>query len=500
MKIIDIGICVNNIDPKGMGRIRCIRYNDYIGEKEKSLTYEEWDDQDPFIASPFLPTNINLIPEKGQAVKIINYNTEKETVNQEYIAGPFSTMFDFNGQTFSQQIENTTYGVSVKHKQDIRKSSGQFINPKAENAFAKETDYGVYGKFGSDIIFTENGLQLRGGKLLSKDAASSKNKEVMLDHPLMSKKSSKVILKKFPKKMTLDKKEQEKTTTLSSDLKAIIEYSVDSLSNPSVVNFYVYKITNSIGQTYKTNNFTEHTPLVTSTLKLINTDNTTVTPTFTLSVTSIDDVYKGIRNSLYDIHENSLKEINSLYSDEDLHPFFFRPSNDFFNLVPLNDTEKNNKTTILNNINLRRVGPSSGLIWSKSNANPPVVVKKVIEDFLKIHSDSPEQTFSTVVSDVIYFLSTDSNEVDKKISFDDLDKYDYTQEDYMLKIDPNTYSSVRGENLIKVLYAIVDVIYTHKHNINKPINGQTDYKEGERLTELIKSLENDILNKSIRIN
>lgn len=500
MKIIDIGICVNNIDPKGMGRIRSIRYNDYIGEKEKSLNYEEWSDRDPFIASPFLPTNINLIPEVGQAVKIINYNTEKETVNQEYIAGPFSTMFDFNGQTFSQQIENTSYGIAVKHKQDIRKNNGQYINPKSENTFAKETDYGVYGKFGSDIIFTENGLQLRGGKLLSKEAASVKNKETMLDYPLMSKKSSKISLKKFSNKMTLDKKEYDKSITSVAELKTIVEYSVDNLVSPTVVNFYVYKITKSYGQTYKTNNFTEHTPLVLSTLKLINTDNTTTTPTFTLNVTSIDEVYKGVRNNLFDIHDKSLKEINSVYSDEDLHPFFFRPSIDFINLIPTNDTEKENKTKILNNIHLRRVGPSSGLIWSKTNATPPIKTKKIIEDFLKINPDSPEHTFATVTSDMIYFLSTDSNEVDKKIPFEDLDKYEYTQDDYMLKIDPNTYSLVRGENLVKLLYSIIDVIFTHKHNINKSINGQPDYKEGERLKELVKSLENDILNKSIRIN
>ena len=39
MKIIDIAICVDNIDPKGMGRIRCVRYNDYVGEKENSTKY-----------------------------------------------------------------------------------------------------------------------------------------------------------------------------------------------------------------------------------------------------------------------------------------------------------------------------------------------------------------------------------------------------------------------------------------------------------------------------
>ena len=85
MKIIDIAICVDNIDPKGMGRIRCVRYNDYVGEKENSTKYEKWSQDDPFIASPFLPNNINFVPENGQSVKLLNYNTDNENINLEYV-------------------------------------------------------------------------------------------------------------------------------------------------------------------------------------------------------------------------------------------------------------------------------------------------------------------------------------------------------------------------------------------------------------------------------
>ena len=56
MKLIDIGICIDNNDPKGLGRIRCIRYSSYTGEVEKALDYNPWDDKDLFTASPFLPT------------------------------------------------------------------------------------------------------------------------------------------------------------------------------------------------------------------------------------------------------------------------------------------------------------------------------------------------------------------------------------------------------------------------------------------------------------
>ena len=106
MKIIDIAICIDNNDPKGIGRIRAVRYSSYTGELEKAFDYDAWDDKDLFTAIPFLPTNLNFIPEKGQAVKIINYDTKKDTVNIEYIiiCELFIFLIEFN-ITFSVGIQ-----------------------------------------------------------------------------------------------------------------------------------------------------------------------------------------------------------------------------------------------------------------------------------------------------------------------------------------------------------------------------------------------------------
>ena len=53
MKIIDIGKCIDNKDPLGIGRIRVSRHNEYTGQKEKALDYEPWDDKDLFVANEF---------------------------------------------------------------------------------------------------------------------------------------------------------------------------------------------------------------------------------------------------------------------------------------------------------------------------------------------------------------------------------------------------------------------------------------------------------------
>lgn len=501
-RLIEIAICVNNIDPKGIGRIRCVRYNDYVSQKEKGLTYTEWDDRDSFIASPFLPTNINYIPEIGQAVKVLNFTVENEAVNQEYIAGPFTTMFDYHGQTYAQQLENLTYGVWIQHKPDIREKSGEYIKGKTENAFAKERDYGLYGKFGSDIIFTENGLQLRGGKLIPKENLNAGQKEKMITFPLMSEKNASLYLKKFPQKASIQNVRTIETKSDVGDLKAILEYEVDDLTTPTVINFYVYKVIDNSGPTFKTNFFNDSTQYVASSVKLLNTDNSTSTPTHTVSVSNVSDVPIIIRDVLFKIHEFDLKKLNNLLPGDDLHPFYFKPSEDFKKLV-------GDKTNIIEKVKLSNAGPGpgSGLVWSKLRFKPQVREIVKVDKKLKFDSNPSEQTFSALKSDKIYLISTDANEGNppcntcgNSIDFNSLNKYELSQEDYVEKIDPNTYAIVRGENLLRFLRQLVVVMFTHSHNINKSIEGQPDYAQGAILREMLKTLETDLLNKSIRVN
>lgn len=516
MKIIDIGICIDNVDPKGMGRIRCVRYSDYVGEKEKALTYEAWSKNDLFVAIPFLPTNINFIPEINQAVKILNYNTDKSNTNQEYIAGPFTTMFDYNSQTFSQQIDNTTYGNANKERENVVDTNDNYIDKKTEGSFAKKTDYGIYGKFGSDIIFTENGLQLRGGKLLSKGAASAANRKKMLTYPIMGKRpAATLMLKKFPKKMILEEKKRTKIDTEVKDIKYILEYQIDKLTDTTKVDFFLYKVLKNLGQVTKTSFFNERTPLPTSVIKLVNTDSTDSTPTFTINITTdnVNFVHSEINNIFYTIIDKGLKGLLKTFGDlflqlsngdlpnegEDF-PLYFRPSVKFIEMKPINTTEETFKETILSKVKVFNLGPKSGLAWSQTQLNPPVKKQVIKTTQLKTINASPEQTFASLKSDMLFLLSTDTNETEKSVNFGILDKYEYTQEDYVKNIEPNTYSTVRGENLLRLLYQLVAVIFKHEHNVVGPMVQNSEFEEYMQLLELLKSIENDLLNKSIRIN
>lgn len=504
MKIIDIGICVDNIDPLCQGRIRVARYNDIRGAVEKTTKYEFWDDNDPFLALPFLPVNLNFIPEIGQSCKIINYSSDKELINKEYLAGPFTTSYDFNSQTFSQQLTDTTYGVPIQKKTAIRDSDGKYIRLKAENSFAKEKDFAIYGKNNSDVLFTENGLVIRGGKLLSKEAASIANKETLLETPLMASKSSRMYFKKFPKKMTLERVPKTIEKVENGKLKFIIEYYLNDLTTPTELRVFVYKVTSTVGATFDTNYFTESTSLSLGGLKLLNDDGTQTTPTIVFTgFTNTEEAAFDMNDFLRTLHNIDISEYNSEYKKDidnsDMHPFYFRPIHNL--MIPINYTESENLNTFLNTVGLSGTNSANGLVWSRDNVAPPLKKETIIEDKLIIDKNSPEQTFSTVVSDKIYFLSTDTNTVANIIPFEQFDKYEFSQQNYIQYIDPTgyTYSTVRGEKLVEVLRCIKNVMFTHKHNINDSVKNPVD-KDGLELVRLIDSIENDILNKSIRIN
>lgn len=503
MKIIDIGICIDNNDPKGIGRIRCVRYSDYISEKERAISYEPFSDKDPFVAIPFLPNNINFIPEVEQSVKLINYNNETEHVNTEYIAGPFTTTHDFNGQTFSQQLTDTTYGVPFKDIPNIFNENGTYVDPVTKSSLANKNDFAIYGKYGSDVLFTENGLQLRGGKLLSKENKKNK-KGKLISFPIMGKKSSTLILKKFPQKFVLSKIEDKKIIDQIKDISLIVEYDYVVSGNSYIVNFYVYDVIKSFGDTLKTNFFNETVPIPFNAVKLINVENDDFTPTHVVTVNNKNFVSSAIRDFLYTLHDGGLKKINREYkkhrkSENFIHPFYFRPTLSLNNSV-FSEEDKKNRNEIFNNVRFfNEIGPKSGLVWSLTEPIQKPKVEDIEREVLKVENDGTEQSFSTLKSDKIFLLSTDVNETNKTIDFTSLDDYDMTQEDYLKKIEPNTFSTVRGENLIEIIRSMANVLFNHRHNLTKPMV-KIGYNEYDQLVEQLKNMENNILNKSVKIN
>jgi hypothetical protein len=132
--------------------------------------------------------------------------------------------------------------------------------------------------------------------------------------------------------------------------------------------------------------------------------------------------------------------------------------------------------------------------------DPEVIPNVEIKKKPFINNNSPEQTFGAVLSDKIYLLSTDNKLVTPgtPISFETLNSYELEQEEYILKVEPNTYSTIRGEKLTLFLKSFYTAFVSHIHNPCKPFE-QSD-PNFTVLKKLFETLDNDLLNKSIRIN
>jgi hypothetical protein len=501
MKIIDNAICVNNEDPKGIGRIRYRPYGSYMSEIEGSVKYEEWDEKDPFIALPFLPLHINVLPQKQQSVKILKYDTDKDTQNVEYVSGPFASPHNLQDQTFIQQNRDTTYGgVIVKNIKDIKSKDGKLIKSDSNGTTLKPTDIGIKGNYGSDIIFSENGVQIRGGYLRDRNNG---DKQENLSFPIMSKKIGRFTMKKFGKSMGLKPEIENQTSIPFQQLKYIVEYDVNDINDPTILNLFFYRVKETYGNVFNTNVFDINTDITTNEIKtkvkLINTGNTETGSTITIvSDGTIEGAYINIRSILYKFYENKLDlskydYFNDTSLNVNVFPFYFRPTDNF---------RKTNSTltTLTSNVTIRSKS-GYGLIYSYIDIDPKPIDKKVTVNKLKELSNSSEQTFSLLSADKIFLTSTSPNGTDKikTINFNELDKYELTQEDYVNKIDPNTYSLVRGEILLDIIKAFYGALDSHIHQINgKPIVGSDNKRK--ILDDLMQTLEEELLNKSIRIN
>ena len=511
MKIIDIAVCVNNIDPKGIGRVRYRPYGLYLSEIEGGIQYEEWDENDPLIALPFLPAHINIIPKEKSSIKLIKYDTDKDTQNVEYVTGPFSSPHDYGSESFTSQNKYTTYGgVIVTDRKDVRTKTGKPISPLTEGSLTKLDDISINGNYGSEVILTENGVQIRGGSLINKEAGNnSKFKQSLSDYPQVAKKMGKLSLKKFPHTMQLVNETEIISKQVVSKMKYIVEFDVDSFTSPTKIDLFVYRVMDEYGSKFSTNNFNQNTIIDRTDgkiVKLINTDNSLTTPTVSKPITGttntekIKSVYVNLRILLQSIDMKGLGSLDPEYESVYCHPFYYRPTPTFLTTIPSSPQGITNKTTIVEKLQVRNRKGDNGLVYSMKSLQAPFIdeKKKVLK--LKHLKDAGEQSFASMSSDKMYLLSTSPNVGTnvESINFNELSEYELTQEDYIKLIDPKTYATVRGENLYNILVAFKNLIDSHVHNINKPLEkGDPNWS---KLDELMSTLRNDLLNDSIRIN
>lgn len=513
MKIIDVGTVIDILDPQGIGRIRYFSFDDNIATKQRAYTGPAWDKSDPTVALPFLPTHINIIPEVKGAVKIIKHIAETDGLtNQEYIPGPFTTSHDFPSQSFSSQLTYTSYGVGSTPKPDIKSFSGSklsfednYVEAKSVGTMAKLGDIAINGNYGSDLLLTEGGAQLRAGKFISKETRSKTIKEKLSIYPYRGRKEAKLSLKKYPYTAELFTETTFVDKIGRMDLKHIVEYDLNDFESPTGVTMTIYEVITGEGDKYKTDIFNQETTNFGANIKLIYQDE--------IEVDSIEEAYAEVRTFIANLDNEKMNVISATLPNKTAHPFYFRPvvsPNSLVRRETPTNLGKANKVKFLENI-VVKPRKNYGLFFDETSADPVISKLKKTNQYVRnknivydakgkiLREDYIEQSIGSVMADKFFILSTETNGGSgKSVDFPNLNKYELDQFDYIERIEPNTWSSVRGEKLIEILELMVEMLLEHRHGIGTTPAWPQALKD--KIRDLKTKMPNDMVNKSIRIN
>ena len=493
-QIITIGVVVNVNDPRGFGRIRARDITETDSTRANAIPdWEQWSKNDPFVYSPFLPNHINIVPKVQQAVKLIRYDNEKDLQNQEYVPGPYTTPHDFKEQDQESQISETTFGARAKKTPAIKSFASNkkiyddnFIRAESVGSLPRVSDIALSGNYGSDVILTEHGVNIRAGKFIDRFIDNLALKDDLKYYPTYSRKNARLSLKKFPETLRLDSKEITDAVVTRTDIKHVLEYDLDSISNPTQITINLYRINKAEGDKYKTDVFNIDSELGQQTSELIYTESTTLQDTGN----KLQEAYILIREFIAKLDREKLNIIDTTLQDNFAHPFYYRP-------LPSLRSQAGASSFLENVVFLTRAN-GFGLVFSQDSIEPPIKEEKRVVTYLKKLSDV-DQTFAALSSDFVLQLSTQNQGINgKKIDFSSLDRYEYTQEDYIKRIIPYTFSSVRGEKLIELLELMSRMLIDHTHGILTPPYYFAD--KIARIESIIANAKSEMVNTSIRIN
>tara|TARA_R110000744_G_scaffold40802_2_gene92525 strand:- start:1592 stop:3316 length:1725 start_codon:yes stop_codon:yes gene_type:complete len=555
-EIMKFAVCVDNMDPRRAGRIRAIKndgegitsgkVNDPVkaiikldSNAIKNKKYLPWSLDDPYVFAPFLPLQINVIPRKGEAVKILAYETEKKQ-NEEYIGPLISQPGSIQGDNFSSGLLNTSEGIQNTPPPDFAPNGVPL--PDGKGCFPNPDDIALVGRDNCDIVLgmreksiidtTEDPIEdwypqimIRSGKLLKNADFTSR--------PTFNSKQTFIQLNTFPQTMISEEKEVEKTKTDDAILQTLIEYHFDqialtagNLSGYITVNkmpiekdfFMAGKFTNdtTVTSQQKTeacrltfNNIPNKEHLT----KIINEFILQIdTGSWSKVIAPISGCNKTFNTG---VDLNNPRNVGNFL--QSTHPLYFRPTKSSLALMlkpPIIDDGSGgssplNFTTMQSTVNdiakliiLEGVkdNPSFGLAFTSKKDKRDVPTEKIKELENTIKKQEIQQGIISAGAEKIYLFSYNSTELEGGISLNT--NYGITQEKFVSEIEGKTNSLVRGEKLVELLTKVVGFVVNHTHAFPgmAPVPQAFDGSTTQELTSLLLNAPNTILNQNIRIN
>lgn len=489
-KIIFQANVFDDKDPLMLGRIRASAQTDnvqaiYNGIPDWDPVEGPWSTKDPFVFLPLLPYFVSQTPKETELVQIIYQNPKVQYSNQFYIQGPFSSPMLTSRQ--DNQGANSMLGTGIQYQQypSIKnKFTGTYEDSRSAGIFPEPGDNGFLGRGNADLIVKKNEVLLRAGKTFSTNPR---------ELPVAYNGRAFVQLSQFTQtKRQNGFKKYRKLNEIVLPVKYLIEYTLYNPENQANVfngeiNIYTFN-----GSTLTNDEFSISKEYGDTVLKeIVKIENL-----------SMQDVILKINGVL------------EAYNNNDDTPFFFRPAETIsqyistsssastVNIGPQVDPTVTNVSFLYTQVkpNASASVRGSGLVFFKNAYGQQYSPEKVVEPIIE-YTQTP-QSIGAIGADVLYLLSHKAQIPGKQIINLDGTLYGISQDKFSDDLLNSTSSSVRGEELLKLLSLIVKFLVGHTHPYHQmpPTSIATNGTSVPDILQEIQQGAQKILNSNIRIN
>lgn len=512
-----LGICVSNNDPQNFGRIRAIPINvlgrisvlsdvlNYINELDDVAViekkYEPWTtvkkgefrERDPYLCEPFLPKHIGLLPKTGQLVKIIKSDVNN---NNEFI-GPY-TIDQLNlTEEYRNVINNLQYPSNINE-----------VIPKQDNFY-------LSGYNNEQVILGDNQAIIRLGHV-------DKNKKRKVTYPFIQ-------LSQYNN--SYDIKDEVTTQVIENEF--IIDYIMEidiinivknSATHKNLIgNIHLFSTKNIINQ----NNLIGVTNFTYRRSDIYNKDNFLVT--HRIECNNITDFKSKINEIIVSYKDNKKIPFFNKTIDQQIQRFdtdnvSVITNNRFTNFN--NSGGGINDTVVIPDLNtwIFRLNPRNTLSSANNIEIPPNLPENSLEYIRIIEFNNLLSLTSDLKNEMRFgkFLINDQQVIQKTnkvlkinnkpntslITHSDKtlilthktkgiirDKFNdgISSETFNILLDDiKTYGVIRGENLLKLLLDIIDIITNHGHVAGVNPLGSMEETTKERLSEMKNRILRDL--------